>query len=84
MKLIITGRVAVLTLLLFIGCLHAQAQSSKTTLQEPKLSVAQKETLKLKKQQAKRLELMTYYGLSASQFEEYQRIQKSKEARYMQ
>lgn len=81
MKLIITGRVAVLTLLLFIGCLHAQAQSSKTTLQEPKLSVAQKETLKLKKQQAKRLELMTYYGLSASQFEEYQRIQKSKEAK---
>lgn len=72
-------KVTVFAMLLLVACLQTQAQSSGTIAEKAKLTVAQKEVQKQQKEREKKLELINYYGLSDSRFEEYQRIQKRKE-----
>lgn len=78
MKRNIGKKIVMLTMLLLIACLQAQAQSSGKPAKKVKLTVAEREAQKQQKREEKKQEIMSYYGLSDAQYKEYQRIQEIK------
>lgn len=74
MKRRIGVQFAMLAILLQIVCLQIQAQN-EGKLVTKKLTVAERTARKQQKEREKKMEIMSYYGLSDSQYKEYLRIE---------